>query len=187
MSERKKIPNLLLIAGEGTKSGKTTAACRIIELMPGTGITAVKITNHFHETTPGLVLLKDGEGYAIYRETDAGSDKDSSRMLKAGAENVYFIKAWDASIAFAFDILLGFLPAGTAVICESIALAGLVEPGVLVITSSDVINKRKDISHLWALPHVKIKYEKLALTKEMPFSFTGSEWVITTGPSLLHR
>ncbi|MBK8884338.1 MAG: hypothetical protein IPN67_18855 [Bacteroidales bacterium] len=49
------IPNLLLIAGTGTKSGKTTMACKIIRQFSELKITAIKITPHFHETTPGLL------------------------------------------------------------------------------------------------------------------------------------
>ena len=54
------IPNLLLIAGTGTKSGKTSMACRIIEQFPELKITAIKITPHFHETTPGLASIAEG-------------------------------------------------------------------------------------------------------------------------------
>jgi len=45
------IPNLLLIAGTGNKSGKTTLACRVIEQFRQSGISAVKITPHFHDIT----------------------------------------------------------------------------------------------------------------------------------------
>ena len=49
------IPNLLIIAGTGNKSGKTTLACRMIEQFRNPGLISVKITPHFHETTPGLI------------------------------------------------------------------------------------------------------------------------------------
>ncbi len=48
------VPNLLIIAGTGNKSGKTSMACRIIEQLKHLEIVSVKITPHFHETTPGL-------------------------------------------------------------------------------------------------------------------------------------
>ena len=47
----------LLIAGTGTKSGKTSMACRIIRQFPELKITAIKITPHFHETTTGLLVI----------------------------------------------------------------------------------------------------------------------------------
>ncbi len=177
MEPQLKIPNLLIVAGEGTKSGKTSSVCRIIELMPWLEITAVKITPHFHETTPGLVLLREFSGCALYEETERESQKDSSRMLKAGAGRVIFAKSWDASIRNAFSAIIELLPPSVPLICESIALASVLEPGVLVITSSDSINKHKDIKHLKALPHVKMKYETLQDLKELPFDFRDSCWV----------
>ncbi|MCU0409138.1 MAG: hypothetical protein MUD02_09345, partial [Bacteroidales bacterium] len=115
-----KIPNLLIVAGEGTKSGKTASVCRIIELMPWLEITAVKITPHFHETTPGLVLLKEFSGCSLYEETDRESAKDSSRMLRSGARRVIFAKAWDESIRNAFFAILELVPPSVPLICESI-------------------------------------------------------------------
>ena len=67
------IPNMLLIAGTGTKSGKTTFACRVIEQLKDTGIIAIKITPHFHETTPGLHLIREEEGWSVYRENNPGT------------------------------------------------------------------------------------------------------------------
>ncbi len=69
------IPNLLIIAGTGNKSGKTTFACRLIEQFRSLDIISMKITPHFHETTAGLKLLK-GESRNIR------SMKKQTRNLK---------------------------------------------------------------------------------------------------------
>ena len=74
------VPNLLLIAGTGIKSGKTTIACRIIEQFSNLNITAIKISPHFHVTTLGLNIIYEEEGYAIYKETNSDATKDTSRM-----------------------------------------------------------------------------------------------------------
>ena len=58
-----RIKNLLLIAGTGTKSGKTSMACKIIRQFQELKITAIKITPHFHETTPGLLMLTEKEEF----------------------------------------------------------------------------------------------------------------------------
>ena len=89
------VPNLLLIAGTGNKSGKTTLACRIIDQFRHPEIVAIKITPHFHETTPGLDSYFRKQGYSISEETDTETAKDTSRMLKAGASKVYFAKVTD--------------------------------------------------------------------------------------------
>ncbi len=173
-----KVPNLLIIAGTGNKSGKTSMACRIIESFPELKITAIKITPHFHETTDGLVLFNEGTGYSIYTETSMESNKDTSRMLKAGADKVYFAKVWDSSLLTAFNKIFESIPFGTPVICESPALRNFVEPGALIIMDSYTQHNKKDISHLYILPHVIIKLEDLSSTKPVPVGFHAGKWIM---------
>jgi hypothetical protein len=170
------IPSLLLIAGRGTKSGKTSMACRIIRLLPELKITAIKITPHFHETTTGLFPIKEDTGYSIYEETDRSSFKDTSRMLMAGANKVYFAKVWDDHLPEVFHEIMKAIPAGTPVICESPALRNFVEPGVFIIMTSDTIDKQKDISHLQILPHVMFKLEELETLGSIPVRFDEGRW-----------
>jgi hypothetical protein len=176
MTLLKEIPNLLLIAGTGTKSGKTTVACRIIEQFSSLQITAVKITPHFHETTTGLNLLEEGDGYAIYEETDRNSLKDTSRMLRAGALKVYFAKVWDNKLQDAFERILKLIPDNVPIICESPALRYFTEPGIFTIVTSDTVVKHKDISNLKQLPHVSIKLEDLPGMKRIPIEFRDGRW-----------
>jgi len=170
------IPNLLIIAGTGTKSGKTSLACRIIEQFSNLEITAVKITPHFHETTEGLVVKSEEQGYAIYEETNRETSKDTSRMLKSGAKKVWFAKVWDNQLLNVFNEIMKEVPEGTPVICESPALRNFVEPGLFVIITSSTTNKIKDISHLKKLPHVMIKYEDLQNTDKIPIDFIDGNW-----------
>jgi hypothetical protein len=170
------IPNLLLIAGTGTKSGKTTIACRIIEQFRDLSITAIKISPHFHETTPGLKSIHEKAGYAIYEETNRNTTKDTSRMLNSGASRVYFAKVFDDSLLFVFEEIYRQIPAGTPIICESPALRNFVEPGAFIIISSEKTNKRKDISQFMALPHLKFEFEKLAEISSIPIGFEDGTW-----------
>jgi hypothetical protein len=168
--------NLLIIAGTGTKSGKTSLACRIIEQFCNLKITAIKITPHFHETTQGLILKSENEGYAIYEETDSSSSKDTSRMLKSGAAKVYFAKVWDNQLLKVFEEIMKEVPAGTPVICESPALRNFVVPGLFMIITSDTINKHKNINHLKELPHLMIKLEDLKTIPILPVCFENGKW-----------
>jgi len=172
------ISNLLLIAGTGTKSGKTTLACRIIEQLKDLTITAIKITPHFHETTPGLITIHEEPGYAIYEETSRDPVKDTSRMLEAGASKVYFAKVLDDRLLFVFNKIMDLIPGGTPVICESPALRHYVEPGTFLIISSQTTNKFKDISKLQALPHVMFKLEELAGLDSIPVWFADGKWKV---------
>jgi hypothetical protein len=171
------IQNILLIAGTGTKSGKTTLACRIIEQFIHLNITAIKITPHFHETTPGLKAVIEETGYAIYEETNEDSSKDTSRMLRAGATKVYFAKVLDDRLLYVFNKIRELIPEGTPIICESPALRYYVEPGAFLIISSETTNKHKDISKLLKLPHVMFKFEDLQRTDTIPLDFKDGSWI----------
>jgi len=170
------IPNLLLIAGTGTKSGKTSVACRIIEQFHNLNITAIKISPHFHETTPGLKTIREETGYAIYEETNRNTTKDTSRMLQSGAFKVYFAKVLDNQLKFVFDKIMDLIPEGTPIICESPALRNFIEPGVFVIMTLDTINKHKNISHLQSLPHVMFKFEDIKDIRKLPIEFENGRW-----------
>jgi hypothetical protein len=170
------IPNLLLIAGTGTKSGKTTMACRIIEQFKDLNITAIKISPHFHETTPGLKPIYEETRYAIYEEKNWDTAKDTSRMLHSGAEKVYFAKVFDDRLLFVFEKINDLIPAGKPVVCESPALRNFVEPGVFIIMSSNTLNKPKNINNLQLLPHVMFKLEELSQISKIPIEFDNGRW-----------
>lgn len=170
------IPNLLLIAGTGTKSGKTTMACKIIEQFNNLNITAIKISSHFHKTTKGLISKSETSGYSIYEETDRNISKDTSRMLKAGAHKVYFAKVWDKQLLEVFNIIMKYIPSNVPVICESPALRNYTEPGVFIIMTSDTVNKHKNVNYLQTLPHLMFKLEELENIDSFPFGFERDKW-----------
>jgi hypothetical protein len=170
------IPNLLLIAGTGTKSGKTSMACKVIEEFAWMPVTAVKISPHFHESTAGLISKSESKGYSIYEETQNNSSKDSSRMLSAGAERVYFAKVWDDQVAEVFNKIMEYVPANAPIVCESPALRNFVEPGLFIIMTSNSVDRMKNINHLQALPHVMFKLEELKYSDILPIRFEGGKW-----------
>lgn len=151
-------------------------ACRIIESFPGLKITAIKITPHFHEVTDGLIVIDEGEGYAIYCETNPGSNKDSSRMLSSGAEKVYFAKVWDVNLLTVFNKIMNYVEAGSPVICESPALRNYIEPGAFILMNSDSQHNKKDISHLQTIPHLMIKLEELGSMDSEIIGFENGKW-----------
>ena len=170
------IPNLLLIAGTGTNSGKTSMACKIIEQFPDLEITAIKISPHFHETTTGLISKSEKKGYSIYEETNTDTSKDTSSMLHSGAHKVYFAKVWDDQLPDVFNEIMEFIPANVPVICESPALRNYIEPGVFIIMTSNVVNKQKNINHLQTLPHVMFTLEELERIDSLPIGFEAGKW-----------
>lgn len=174
------ITNLLLIAGTGNKSGKTTLACRVIEQFRQFEITGVKITPHFHETTPGLLLISENKGFSIFEELDAKSTKDTSRMLRAGARKVYFAKVTDNDLLNAFTEILKFIPEGTPIVCESPGLRNFLDPGIFIIMRSEETYNTKDINKLLKLSHVLMKLNDLNKLERLPFSFSNGKWSFNT-------
>ena len=170
------LPNLLIIAGTGNKSGKTTMACHLTRQFKQLKIVSVKITPHFHETTPGLVLISEGKGYAVYEETNEDLSKDTSRMLKAGASRVFLAKVTDESLLNAFEDFYKRIPPDVPVICESPALRRFVEPGLLIIMISSEKDNQKDVKHLIKLPHAEFSLDSLSGKEELPVSFNSGKW-----------
>ena len=170
------IPNLLLIAGTGTKAGKTSAACRIIEQFRNLNIVSVKISPHFHETTAGLIPLSEEEGYSIYEETNSGTQKDTSRMLQAGAHKVFFAKVWDEKLPVVFNEIMKHIPPAAPIICESPALRDYIEPGVFIIMTSELVNNQKKLNHLQDVHHLMIKLEELKNIPSLAIGFENGKW-----------
>lgn len=127
------LPNLLLIAGNGRNVGKTFLACSIInQLSQKTPVCGVKITPHFHAFEEKDVLLKNDN--IIILEEKQQSQKDSSLMLRAGAERVLFVMTKKDALGESMEQLLPLLP-DSAIVCESGGLHEYVEPGLFLFVN----------------------------------------------------
>jgi hypothetical protein len=140
-----KLPNLLLIAGTGRKSGKTTIACDIIQFYAKQyAVNAIKISPHKHITEQEKGIIIRNESSAIIEEFDTLSGKDSSRMLAAGAVRSFYIESPDDTIKEAFLYIYKKLPAGVPVICESPALISYISPGLFIIADHPAVHHKKE-------------------------------------------
>jgi len=145
---REKFENILLIAGSGQNVGKTTLACRILENEKEKSPVAVKITPHFHKTTPGLIELDKGENWILFEETETASGKDTSLYLLSGAVKSYLILAIDDALAKAFSGLKKFLPANRPIVIESAALIKHINPGLFLMVSRENSQRKKETKSL---------------------------------------
>ncbi len=128
------LPQLLIIAGTGRNTGKTTLACNIIRKCSSLkSIFAIKITPHFHENIQSREVITDNENYYIAEETDFVARKDSSLMLNAGALKSYFVMVKDEYVREAFSEILKLIPSDTILICESGGLRKYVTPGLFLM------------------------------------------------------
>ncbi|MCF8308579.1 MAG: hypothetical protein K9I68_06175 [Bacteroidales bacterium] len=125
-----KLAGFLLISGSGRKVGKTSLACEMIEKYHARGVVALKIAPHFHDLPDISQIIASGEGFRIIKETQ-NTQKDSSRMLKAGAVKSYYVQSIDKAIP---KVLAQLEPeiGGSPVVCESGGLARFYQPALHV-------------------------------------------------------
>jgi hypothetical protein len=168
--------NLLVVAGTGRNSGKTTLVCRIIEQFSHLGITSIKISPHFHDPSPGLIHISGKPGFEIYEETVSNPIKDSSRMLQSGAAKVYYIQAREESIYEAFSAVCMNLAADQPVICESPSLINYLTPGLFVIMIATNGINPKNTNDLKRQPHLEFTYDEILKTENLPIGFTDGFW-----------
>lgn len=122
-------PNILLISGSGSNVGKTTLSCKLIDRFKNKGIVAVKITPHWHQQDGDVEILHQEENLLILDERRRDSRKDSSRMLRSGAQKVFFVQnTVDEGLLRAFPIILSAADQSAPMIVESAALGKYLQP-----------------------------------------------------------
>lgn len=125
--------NILLVAGNGQNSGKTTFVCSVIRRFAKTQpVMAVKISPHFHKLSERDHILEKTEAFTIVEEFSKNRNKDSSLMLQAGAKRVFFLLADDAHLLDAFLKVLEIIGTDQPVVCESGGLINVLKPGVFL-------------------------------------------------------
>lgn len=102
-------PNILLLSGTGRNVGKTTFVCRLLNHFNDIDIVTVKVSPHWHETKQGEMILFDNRRLMLMRENNLDSSKDTSRMLRCGAKEVFYLQYnEEKALIEAFYAILGF-------------------------------------------------------------------------------
>ncbi len=136
--------NLFLIGGTGRNVGKTTFACLLIEqLSQKNDVIGLKISNIKPDDSAlhGFHENKLQDDFEIFEEKGEG-DKDSQRMLKAGASRSFFIRTNDAFAEKAFRRLLAQIDNNSLIVCESNSLRKYVKPKAFVMVGDIDLSKK---------------------------------------------
>ncbi|GAB4325231.1 MAG: hypothetical protein Kow00127_17970 [Bacteroidales bacterium] len=174
-------PLLLIVAGTGRNAGKTTIACSLIRRFAHeTGIIALKISPHHHQSVESADPVKKGNHWRLFREADASAGKDSSRFLQAGAMESYYLEATDDGLAEAYPIFRS-LAGSNPVICESPALRYFVTPGLMILADRPEVLKRKEnagkltewADFVWNIN----KLNPNQPLQQFPVSLAGNRWL----------
>ena len=145
-------PNMLMIGSTGRNIGKTELATRIIRKCAArTEVVGIKVTT-VRERDGKCPHGGDGCGvctsfagnYHVTVVRDGPPDKDTTRLLAAGAGKVYWLRVLLERLAEGFAALMDAVRDGSAVgdgavmVCESNSLRTIVEPGLfLVVRGAD--------------------------------------------------
>jgi hypothetical protein len=175
----KRYSHILLVSGSGRKAGKTSLVCEIIKNISSSyPLVAVKISPHFYSGSINPVFYSS-EDIIIEEERNPESDKDSSRMLKAGARKVYFIQARDAFIKDAFEkINVG---KDIPVICESGGAAKSIIPGFQIFVCHDSGDNRMKNHEIPSQSDLVIRFRDGKFDFDISrISFSEHTWKIRT-------
>jgi molybdopterin-guanine dinucleotide biosynthesis protein A len=133
--------NFIIFGSTGRNTGKTEFACRLIEKYSKKHqLYAVKVVTI--DPDEGS-CPRGGEGcgvctslkgdYEISEETQSDTDKDTSRMLRAGAYKVYFLKVRFDELENGLKALLKIIPDNALTVCESNSIRKVIEPGLFLV------------------------------------------------------
>ncbi|MBL7076425.1 MAG: molybdenum cofactor guanylyltransferase [Kiritimatiellae bacterium] len=134
-------PHMLLIGATDRNIGKTELACAIIRRFnPAQPVTAAKITVIREE---GDRCPRGGEGcgactslegdYDLMVETNRDGIKDTSRLLLAGADPVFWLRVRASHMAEGLDLLSRHVDPRAPLVCESNSIRLAVEPGLFLM------------------------------------------------------
>lgn len=136
-----KADGMLMIGSAGTNVGKTELACAILrEFSPSHDVVGIKITTIEEKDGQcprggqgcGVCSSLQGD-FCITQEVDNSSDKDTSRLLSAGASRVFWLRSVKSRLHEASIALLHAVGSDAVSICESNSLRHVVEPGLFLM------------------------------------------------------
>jgi len=135
-SGKLKIPGMIMIGGNLRNSGKTSVACSIIKKLSGKqDVIGLKVTS----IRPNEVDLHgshtedERDVYSILEELNTESEKDTSRMLRAGASRVFYIRVPDENSGEAIADFLSVYVTDQLIVCESRSLRNKIIPGMFIM------------------------------------------------------
>lgn len=135
------IPNMIILGAAGRNVGKTEFACELIRRYARTGtVVGIKVTTIKEKDGK---CPRGGEGcgvcsslagnYMITEEREGPPAKDTIRMLRAGAEKVFWLRVLQDHLEEGMRDLLSRIPANACLVCESNSSRAVVKPGLFLV------------------------------------------------------
>ena len=150
-----RLDGMLMIGSAETSAGKTELACALIKKFSrDRDIVGIKVTTIKAKDGRcprggrgcGVCSSLDGD-FAITEETasscDGVADKDTRRLLAAGARRGFWLRAMKAQLLGGATALLDIIGPGAVSVCESNSLRQVVEPGLFLMVKAGSSKKWK--------------------------------------------
>ncbi len=138
-----KAPKTIIISGTSRNVGKTTYAQKIIREFKIENPIAIKISSHFHSHNYKMKIVDVNDDYKIWEEINPNENTDSSKMLKAGANKVFYIESKDESLPKVITVLQRIIDFNNRIIIESAAIRRYIQPKEFVLLYSEEFSKVK--------------------------------------------
>jgi len=145
-----KLDGMLMIGSAGANIGKTELACALLKKFSKEhNITGIKVTTikdkdgQCPRGGEGCGVCSSLEGnFCITEETNKSYDKDTARLLEAGASRVFWMRVLKQHLVEGVNALLDVIGPDAVSICETNSLRQVVEPGLFLMV-------RKNDSDAW--------------------------------------
>lgn len=151
-AEMIKIPGMLMVGAANRNAGKTEFICSLIRKFGlkhkiiGIKVTTIEQANGIcprGEDGCGTCEALKGN-FCITEETDKHSDKDTCRMLAAGAARVFWLRALKSHLKEGITAVQDIIGDKAILVCESNSLRQVVEPQLFVmVKNSDAKNFKR--------------------------------------------
>jgi len=180
---------MLMIGSAGSNVGKTELACAILRRLAGRHkivglkVTAIKEKNgQCPRGGAGCGVCSSLEGvFYITEEKNSGAGKDTSRLLAAGAERVFWLRVLKSHLAEGLTALLDVIGPDAVSICESNSLRQVVEPGLFLMVKGTNAKSWKDSAR-----KVKRYADRIVVCDGKNFDLdlsrielVGGKWILT--------
>lgn len=139
------IDRMVMIGAAGQNCGKTVLAEKMIKKWnPYIPIIALKVTT-IHDGSRGChrgiygcgACGEISGGFDLVQENNPYDSKDTSRLLNAGASQVFWLRAHMGCLSEGFAYFLEQSMEDALIICESNSLRRFVNPGAFIMMNSD--------------------------------------------------
>lgn len=139
-----KLDGMLMIGSAGSNVGKTELACALLgKIGQSCNVIGIKVTTikdkegQCPRGGEGCGVCSSLEGvYSIVEEFDSSSEKDTARLLAAGASRVFWLRVREENLLEGITALLDVIGHNVVSICESNSLRQVVEPGLFLMVGS---------------------------------------------------